>query len=448
MAQEGLGSINFIAWKHDYVFRCNQLALFSRGRIAGYAVLEKHWGEHVSPYLELAYNELVESIDSNVLPDGGNTEGSIYCIACLGSAGMGLYNYARARGIEFASVVPDVIKRTGAFAAAILSTDERRICEYIPVSDSRDLGAKHDLPYLAMLAAMVPDSQWVTMYRRLRARTGGTPESVLTWLLDGIIPEDVPEPPPFVEMRDTCMIASTRKLGCETVKLLILGGTTGGAHSHEDKGSFVLEFAGDTYAMDPGTCQYTNPISGQFSHCERHNMLVPIIPAERPHPKNPPLTDIKPIGTGDHRVLRVRMDVSPGWEDYYRSWIREWRSPSPDVLVIRDSFELIRGDGVECYWNTQREIDVDGTIVTLTGKRSSVVIETPVDCTIRVDRLPLHNADGLATPKRDFQSRIAIRSEAKSGVIEITARLVPRVSNAVFRRAGSHPSIGKHEKLI
>ena len=46
----------------------------------------------------------------------------------------------------------------------------------------------------------------------------------------------------------------------------------GAGHNHEDKGSFVLEFAGETFAMDPGTCDYSNPLAEILSHCERHNM--------------------------------------------------------------------------------------------------------------------------------------------------------------------------------
>lgn len=433
LAQEGLGAINFVAWKHDYVFHCNQLALFSRGRIPAYAVLETHWPGHVTPYLELAHKELVESIGYNVLPDGGNPEGSIYCLACLGCAAMGLYYYARARGLDFQSVVPEVIKRTEAYAAAIVSTDEDRVCEYIPLSDSRNLGSGHDEPFLAMLAAMVPDSQWVTMFRRSRARSGGLPNSILTCLLEQQIPGRAPDPPAFTELRDLGMMASTRKLGRETVKLVILGNKAGGGHSHEDKGSFVLEFAGETFAMDPGACQYTNPLSNLLSNCERHNMLVPVGTPGRPHPQNPPSTDIRPTGTGDARSLRARMDVSPGWEEYYRKWVREWKSPAPDRLIIRDTYELFRGSGVEFYWNTQRDITIEGNAITLTGRRGSIVVRAPEDCTIRVDQLPLHHADGLATPKRDYQQRIAICRQGTSGVLEIAAQLTGEAAGAGVR---------------
>ena len=37
IAEEGLGSINFITWKHEYIFHCNQLAWFTPGRMLGYA---------------------------------------------------------------------------------------------------------------------------------------------------------------------------------------------------------------------------------------------------------------------------------------------------------------------------------------------------------------------------------------------------------------------------
>ena len=49
----------------------------------------------------------------------------------------------------------------------------------------------------------------------------------------------------------------------------------------------VLEFAGDTFAMDLGICDYGDPLSIPYKQCQRHNMLVPTGTTERPHPTNP-----------------------------------------------------------------------------------------------------------------------------------------------------------------
>ena len=40
-------------------------------------------------------------------------------------------------------------------------------------------------------------------------------------------------------------------------------------------------------AMDPGSCDYSHPLSLLLKNCERHNMLVPWGGPERPRPDNP-----------------------------------------------------------------------------------------------------------------------------------------------------------------
>ena len=72
----------------------------------------------------------------------------------------------------------------------------------------------------------------------------------------------------------------------------------------------------------------------------------------------------------------------------------------------------------------ERDIAVQGHEITLSGRRGRIIIQAPEDTTVRVDALPLHHADGLATPKGDFQHRIAIRKSGTSGVLEVRVRLV------------------------
>jgi len=43
LAEEGVGPINYVLWRHEYVFHCNQLAYFNTGRMCAYLVLEREW---------------------------------------------------------------------------------------------------------------------------------------------------------------------------------------------------------------------------------------------------------------------------------------------------------------------------------------------------------------------------------------------------------------------
>lgn len=409
IAEHGIGNINFVAWKHEYIHHCNQLAAFSGGRLLGYGVLEKTM-PRVKPYMDLAYQDLVASLTETVLPDGGFVEGPSYFLYTIGNGGRGLYYYARARQMDLVQSLPAPLKRTRAFAAALISTAPE--ADVIPICDASPTYSPEPM---ALLAAAMPDSAWVTMFRKALARTRDIPASMLILNLEPRIPQTGPEPDAFVVLPEMGLMTSTRKLGDGWVKLLILGNRAGAGHTHEDKGSFVLEFAGEPFAMDPGTCDYGDPLAGILKHCERHNMLVPFGMSERPHPPSPLNVDVKPQGQGDATAFEATINATPGWDGYYRAWTRTWRSPTPDTLVVRDEYELASGKGVEFYWQTMLPVMVDGRTVIIQGKRGAIALVTPEDCTVRVDELPL--------PNQKIQRRIVLRREAISGHLEVVARL-------------------------
>ena len=408
IAEDGMGTVNFNTWRHDYIFGCNQMAWFSPGRMYGYAVLERHM-PRVRRYLDIAYDDLVESLDRSILPDGGYVEGPGYFSCVGGRAGQALYYYARARGRTFASVVPDIVKRTGAFGAAVGSTDEGR--DVIPICDS---SSKLGLDTLAVMASLLPESEWVGLFRKALKREVGVPNSVLAWALSSGIPRRAPEPEPFVFLPDMGLMTSTRRLNRAWVKLLIMGNKANAGHTHEDKGSFVLEFEGETFALDPGTTSYGDPMCGLMKHCQMHNMLVPTGMAERPHPASPLPVDVKPKGAGDVEGFSATMSLRAGWEPYYRQWKRTWESPEPGLLWIRDRYALVRGDAVDFLWHTMLDVTVAGHEIRIQGRRGEATLTVPEDARIRVEDLVLP-----AGPVH----RIVIRRESRTGELAVRVRL-------------------------
>lgn len=409
IAEEGQGSINFNTWKHDYIFHCNQLAWFTPGRILGYILLEKYW-PRVKTYTDLAYKDLIESLNYAILPDGGYVEGPTY-FQCVGKdGGLSLYLYARARGMDFREVIPEIVKKTSTFAEALVSIDEG--ADVVPICD----GNSHcNQESLAVMASLLPDSQWVTMFNKSVVRSGGMPSSVFAWMLGKTIPKESPAIKPFIFLPDMGIMSSVRQLGDEKVKIFIMGNKGGAGHTHEDKGSFVLEFAGETFAMDPGTCDYSSPFSFLLKNCERHNMLVPYGMSERPHPQSPLSEDVKPSGVGDEVQFEATIDATPGWEGYYKKWIRTWQSPSPDTLRIIDEYELERGEGVEFYWNTSLDVEVDEGTIILNGKRGKLMMTIPTGCIVRVETLD--------SPPGKTHRRIALRKDGLVGSLEVNIQM-------------------------
>jgi hypothetical protein len=409
IGEHAIGNINQITWAYEYIFHNNQLAWFTPGRILGYLALERFW-PRLRPYVELARADLAESFEYTILPDGGYVEGPSYfeCVASYGCSG--LYHYARARGLDYAAVVPPAVLRSADFAAAMASTDDES--DLVPICDGH---AHISVETAAQMAALMPASAWVNIYHKVLARLGGFPDSVIAWQMARAIPPAGPDLPAFVYLPVMGAMSSQRRLGGAWVKLFLMGNQSGAGHTHEDKGSFILEFGGETYACDPGTCDYSHGDSIQLQQCERHNMLVPTGLAERPHPECPLFHDVHPRGSGDGAAFQAEIDLRPGWEPYYRRWTRRWESPAPDSLLIRDEYELARGSGVDFHWNTRLPVEIGSETVTLRGKHGRAVIDIPAGCTARLERLTIASDD--------FQNRLTFYREGQSGVLEIRVRL-------------------------
>jgi len=428
LAEEALGSIAFNVWKYEYIHHCNQLAWFTPGRMMALLVLERHW-PRVRPYTEQAITELQESLKDVILPDGGYLEGPTY-FRCVGRDGLlPLYLHARARGQDPASAIPEGVRRCAAFGEVVASTDEDQ--DVIPACDA---GNRHELISQAMLATALPRSAWARMLAH-RLPPGTLPPYVpqvpvqsmadllLTLVIAGRMEKkELPPADPFVMLPNLGWAASTRKLNGQTVKLFLMGNQANAGHTHEDKGSFVLEFAGETFAMDNGTTDYSSPYAGLAHNCDRHNMLVPVAEGERPHPQSPLPFDVKPQCTGDATQFQATMDLTPGWAGFYRRWNRTWNSPTPDSLTIIDDYELDKGSAVDFFWLTEREVTVKGRLITLQGKRGRVMIEAEAGTVVRVDDLPFLR--GTSTNgKMVTLHRIAIRKTGASGRLTTQIKL-------------------------
>jgi Heparinase II/III-like protein len=412
LAEEGLGTINYVMWRYEYIHHCNQVAYFSPGRVYAYLVLENDW-PRVKPYTKLALDDVVNNLKNAIETDGGCVEGPSYLAPTIRENFRAISYYARAREREVFDLVPDNLKKMGDFAAVIASTTPEN--DVIPVCDA---SGGMSIGTSLILSSILPRSYWVTMAHKALDRDGTPTDSLNQRLLRTLPPKaDGPTLPAFLQLPVTGHMASTRRWHDQLVKILIVGNRKNAGHAHEDKGSFVLEFAGDTFAVDPGTCSYSSPLSNEYGTCQRHSMLVPVGPAitERPGPPHTLPYNVYPTGRGDEESFEATIDASPGWEKYYEMWTRRWSSPTPEILRIHDRYKLSKGSGVEFYWQTQLPVEVNGHEVTVTGRQGLVTLSVPKDCTVRIDELPLY--------QEGVQTRIAICKPGKTGEMTITARL-------------------------
>ena len=442
LAEEGQGTNNYNVWSWEYLFWCNQTAWFLPGRMYAYLVLERtmpmRWEPYpkpaesrVAPYTDLALADLRDNLAKILLPDGGYTEGPMYFTFTARQAMLTCYYYARARGLKARDLIPDAMRATSQMAEVLVSTADDlsmiMICDaqYIPQEGA------------AFLAWLMPDSHWVTVFQKSIARTGGHPITLLAENLRREIPESGPAFRPLVTQPAIGQLASHRRLGNEWVKIFVMGNQSGASHTHEDKGSFVLEFAGDSFARDFGSCDYSNPLADMLKHCQRHNMLAPVSAGVRPKPKNPIFADITPQGRGDETAFHCTMEATAGWEEWYSQWTRTWDSTTAAELTITDDWALKNGDGVAFYWTTTLPIALDATRreAVIEGRRGRATLSWDSGIEAVVDQLPLEEAVWkkvmqerkeqylVATLHAETQPRLSLIQRGRSGKLVVRVRL-------------------------
>lgn len=414
MAEQGVGATTYAGWRWDYLYEGNQLAWISPGRVLAHLTIEQDM-PRARTGTDRAVADLQQNLARVLLPDGGYPESPMYFAHVMMSTARSLVPYGRLRDIPLGDLLPDGLDRCADYAETVMSTDPAR--EMIPTADCLPDFARQ-VDGLALLASRMPTSQWPGMYRTtLRLQSGGMPWTPLASALDADIPADSPAPRTWTRLPDTGSAASVRQLDGELVRLVVPGIVGGADHHHEDVGNFVLEAAGDTFAFDPGSTDYSDPLSFQLKWAQRHNVLTPMSDAERPRPEGPPIPqDVKAVGTGDERALDITVDNAiAGWGDWFTKLERRIVSEDPAVLVIEDKWDLRRGDGVAFHWQTLLPVTRHRDRVVITGRGAIVELEVPRDTTTIIDALPW--LDGRA------QHRIRFVSPATTGSMQVIAHI-------------------------
>lgn len=392
IATEGHGAMCHASWWWEYMYYTNQLAWITPARLYGLIVLEKTMparhenhpfpDSRVAPHTDLVWANVQENLAKALLPDGGYVEGATYFTWVARQAAFSALLYGRARNQDARKLVPASLFRTQKLAEMLFSTDE-----------GQDMLLTGDACFafgegLAFLAWLMPESHWVTIYRKSLQRAGAA-SMLLSMRLDREIPAEGPPLSSFIELKDLGYMASLRKLGPEWVKLFILGNKAGGDHQHEDKGSFILECAGDSFAFDFGVMDYANPVTDLLKQCQRHNMLTPWSLDERPKPQNPLMVDVKAEGSGDATRFNASIDATAGWQGWFSKWHRTWDSPTPDHFVITDDWAVEKGQGVIFHWTTRLPMKIAGRTVTIEGRRARAIITLPEDAEATIEHYPL-----------------------------------------------------------
>ena len=415
LAQYGLGWINFNIWRFTYLFGNNQLSVFSRGRIASYLVLEKASGwnnSRIPPYTDLAFSEAMASITALIHPDGSFMEGPPYFGYTLSSVQPILEMYSNARKKPITEIMPQNLQNLGKFADVFISTDRRG--GMVPISSGQGNGRGAMLSTVQFLAICAPDSQWVRLYNNMMKASPNPWVSDILFLdkLDRV-PKENPPMPAVAELPIMGMMASHRRVDGKNVKLLLCGGKENSrCHRHNDRGSFVLEYGGDTFAADPGGQSYADEDGHLVKRSDYHNMLTPTN-----MPDNEPLAvstaDIRPVGTGDETSFHAEFNPQPSSGDFFKVWRRAFDSPNPRSFSITDTYELAPAyTSASFLWITELPFkQVGDNQVRIEGKNADATITFPKELAF--------SSETLTVRQKEKYNRLRFTSNIPAGSFTI-----------------------------
>lgn len=415
MAEEGSGVINFNTWKYEYIFHCNQMSWFSPGRMYGYAVLLQHY-PRIEPYMDIALNDVIENINNTIEEDGGYLEGPGY-FSCVGRDALSaLYIYARTKKIDIEELIPSVLQKTADFGEVLESTDQLK--DFVQICDSglriKSAFINRYKVHLAFMAFFLPNSVWPEIFQK-HIDNYGLGNNPLAWLLYNKMQRNSKKKRrALIRLNITGHVSSLRKGIAGDTKILVIGNKAGAGHTHYDKGSFVYEYGGETFLMDPGICSYDNPISWELKFPDRHNMLIPIGGTEITSPENPLMCDVIPIALGNDKNFSASIDLSKTWTKGFLKWKREINSPDPETLIVKDEYLLAQGEGVSMNFSSPLDIRADEKYAYIKGEKGLLVIDIPDRCTVKIDSLP----HPVMT-----QNRLQIFKEGKKGEITVNMRM-------------------------
>lgn len=384
VSKKGMSLINKDFVQKEYIFHCNQAAHFTKGRIAGLLAMRSLW-PRAQAWIEMAKKDMYESINLvfNANKDHGGREGPGYTSATAYNMLICLMLIARDEGKELKAVMPPELIGCSDFLLAFLSTAGRGDT-VIPYGDTPQDGS-YALDMVSLMALAGGDSRWHDFRNCMLSAPDEKVKFHATNLIcfytliftDSGDEAGMVKLPSFCLLSSTGMVESYREATDGPVRLQLIGGSVGGDHVHQDKGSFILEAFGDVLAIDRGKMSGNHPSENVLTKAHMHNVLTPAMMGEQEEEQELVLTEqpVLPCGTGDGQTLDIRIDTTPAWINKpFRKHVRRIYSPEPALFFIDDQVEFDRPRAATFHLHSSFRIEpTDGRFV-VRGEHADLVV--------------------------------------------------------------------------
>jgi hypothetical protein len=440
LVMKSFAPVTYSEWSRPYCFNSNQGPTFMVAKIAALLCAEKEW-KRVAPYTALAVKELNEAMDFLFASDGSFMESKAYFSATIFRAIMSYQMIASTRKEKLSNVIPDNLKKSGAYAQVIISTCKNPQRRILSIGQSRNW---HNFfpRAVAFMAAVVPGSLWVNLFheidrKKIESRMNSIQGMSMWLLVNSANKSKKGKEKNFVLLKKCGLTSSMRRKDGKKTKIVMVGDAENMNKKHHDVGSFVLEFAGDIYAMDM-------PVySGLFTDAQYHNMLAPFNAkgqffnsmhfTDKTIYRNAKIRNsMCPRSKGDENGFAAEVDASGSWKDeYFKKWKRKIDSPDPNKIIISDEYQLGgKAAGIASIWNTYLPCEVKRNVIIIHGEYGSLCkITVPENCEICLDKFSPGRGvlKGMDLPLKHKCTRIMIKKMCKKGekgCLELNVELV------------------------
>lgn len=378
---KGLSRIESDFKRAEYLRAMNQGIVFSSGRIMALLALSHTFPRYKS-LLEEAEKDLYEMADTYVLEDGGILEGPHYWDYTFEHVLPLVYALARYHGKPFEEYASDTIKKVGDYPLGILSTVGDGTA-YLALNDS--LMEETIAPSLMAAYSRISDrAEWKSLYRAM-IKSGSSRHDLYHILLS---PERVEEAgpviqPKFLLLPKTGEVSSVRRdpqLGFVHFHMSSGPVPSLGAHCHGDKGSFILEAAGEHLAVDAGRPHYGSSEGAFVHYANRHNLLCP-----ENHDGSVIHQNTRPGGgriasaAEEDGVLLLCSDQLYAWpEGLFKTCLRRVVSPWPDLYLLEDWMEMDHPKAMSFRLNSLHSMKPEKDSIEIAARRTRLRV-TPLN---------------------------------------------------------------------
>jgi hypothetical protein len=337
--------------QHPYIRHCNQGAYFAWGAIVCELALASRY-RYAADLLDAAVKALDETVTNYFMPDGGTDEGVGYGTSTCAHAILAYIAVARHRGVALQELVPPNLAKHTNYIRTMMSTvppygsaikiadgGRANVCMF-----EECLAGLHQLSgddaIASLMSGMMAQDEFLGHY--------GTPGALFNIVLG---PEELPEarvePPVFNILENTGMLCSCRPTEAGPVRLQLTGGKANAGHSHDDRGSIIIEAFGEEIAIDRGQMPYDNPHCETIKFARYHNILIPECDGDLfPRQMNPCPGATIPEGKGDESTMEGHIDITPAWGEMVESCVRNIESDEPTSFEITDRVNFLEAKRV------------------------------------------------------------------------------------------------------